>query len=74
MVERTLWTRGQLDASAVTDALVGQALDDAAIDKAVDANLSISDPMGDMHASGPYRIELAKTFAKRALKLARDRA
>lgn len=62
------------NASAVTNALVGQALDDAAIDKAVDANLSISDPMGDMHASGPYRIELAKTFAKRALKLARDRA
>lgn len=62
------------NASAVTDALVGQTLDDATIDKAVDANLSISDPMGDMHASGPYRIELAKTFAKRALKLARDRA
>ncbi|MCB9077030.1 MAG: xanthine dehydrogenase family protein subunit M [Anaerolineaceae bacterium] len=62
------------NASAVTAALAGQTLDDATIDQAVDANLSISDPMGDMHASGPYRIELAKTFAKRALKMARDRA
>lgn len=62
------------NASAVTDALAGKRLDDATIDQAVDDNLSIADPMGDIHASGPYRVELAKVFAKRALKLARDRA
>lgn len=62
------------DASAVANALAGQALDDAIIDQAVDDNLSINDPMGDVHASGPYRVELAQVYGKRALKLARDRA
>lgn len=62
------------NASAVTAALAGQAPDDATIDQAVDNNLSISDPMGDVHASGPYRVELAKVYGKRALKSARDRA
>jgi len=62
------------NAGAVTSALAGKSLDDAAIDQAVDGNLSIQDPLGDIHASGPYRAELAKVFGKRALKLARDRA
>lgn len=62
------------NASAVAAALAGSSLDDAAIDQAVDDNLSISDPMGDVHASGPYRVQLAHVFAKRALKQARDRA
>jgi carbon-monoxide dehydrogenase medium subunit len=62
------------DASGVASALVGQALDDDAIDQAVDSHLSIAEPMGDIHASGPYRVHLAKVYAKRALKLARDRA
>jgi carbon-monoxide dehydrogenase medium subunit len=62
------------NASTVTQALAGKQLDDATIDQAVDANLSMADPMGDIHASGPYRAELAKVFGKRALKLARDRA
>jgi carbon-monoxide dehydrogenase medium subunit len=67
-------TATPLDASGVASALVGQALDDAAIDQAVDSNLAISDPLGDVHASGPYRVELAKVYGKRALKAARDRA
>ena len=67
-------TATPLDASAVANALAGAALDDATIDQAVDNNLAIDEPMGDIHASGPYRVGLAKTFAKRALKLARDRA
>ena len=62
------------NASAITDALAGKSLDDATIDQAVGDNLAISDPMGDIHASGPYRVELAKVFGKRALKMARDRA
>lgn len=62
------------NASAIASALVGTSLDDAAIDAAVDNNLSISDPMGDIHASGDYRVALAKVYGKRALKAARDRA
>ena len=63
-----------LNASAVGAALTGKTLDDATIDQAVNDNLSISDPMSDIHASGPYRAELAKVYGRRALKLARDRA
>ena len=61
-------------AQAVGQALQGTALDDAAIDAAVNGKLNIGDPLGDLFASGPYRAELAKVYGKRALKLARDRA
>ena len=37
-------------------------------------NLSVDDPLGDVHASGDYRVALARAYGKRALKLARDRA
>lgn len=60
------------DAAAVADALAGQAPDDAAIEQAVDDSLSMADPIGDVHASGPYRVELAEVLGKRALKAARD--
>ena len=63
-----------MNASAIANALTGKKLDDATIDQAVNDNLSIDDPMSDIHASGPYRVELAKVYARRALKLARDRA
>lgn len=63
-----------VDASAVTDALIGSDLSDGAIDAAVDAHLSIPDPMGDVFASADYRAELAKSYGKQALKAARDRA
>jgi carbon-monoxide dehydrogenase medium subunit len=63
-----------MNASAVADALTGSSLDDAAIDQAVNDNLSLTDPMSDIHASASYRTELAKVYAKRALKAARDRA
>lgn len=62
------------NASSVASALIGKSLDDAAIDQAVNDALSIDEPIGDIHASGPYRIELAKVYGRRALKLARDRA
>lgn len=58
---------------AVGDALVGSDLSDDAIDAAVD-KLSIDEPMADVYASGDYRVALAKVYAKRALKAARDRA
>ena len=67
-------TATPLNASAVAAALVGKSLDDAAIDDAVNSNLKVNDPMSDIHASGEYRTELAKVYARRALKLARDRA
>ena len=67
-------TATPFDAAAVADALAGQALDDATIDRTVEERLTIEDPMGDLFASGPYRVQLAKVYGKRALKLARDRA
>jgi carbon-monoxide dehydrogenase medium subunit len=67
-------TATPLDAAAVTGALTGKALDDAAIDQAVNGKLEASDPLGDVFASGEYRVHLAKVFGRRALKLARDRA
>ena len=63
-----------LNADAVSSALTGKALDDATIDQAVNSNLSVIDPLSDIHASGEYRTELARVFGRRALKLARDRA
>jgi carbon-monoxide dehydrogenase medium subunit len=62
------------NASGVASALAGKKLDDATIDQVVNSNLSIAEPMDDIHASGPYRVELAKVYGRRALKLARDRA
>lgn len=67
-------TATPFDAQAVTDALAGKQPDDATIDAAVDQHLNITDPMGDVFASGEYRAAIAKVFAKRALKQARDRA
>jgi carbon-monoxide dehydrogenase medium subunit len=67
-------TATPLNASAVTEALAGKTLDDTTIDQALATNLSIDEPMGDIHASGEYRVSLAKVYGKRALKLARDRA
>lgn len=52
--------------------LVGGPADDGAIDAAM-ADLSIDDPMGDIHASGDYRVALARAYGKRALMAARDR-
>ena len=61
-------------AEAVGRALERSSLSDDDIDRAVDENLSIDEPLGDLQASGEYRVELAKVYGKRALKEARDRA
>lgn len=61
-------------AAAVGEALEGTSLTDADIDRAIDEHLSINDPLGDVQASGEYRVELARVYGKRALKAARDRA
>ncbi|MDA2932932.1 xanthine dehydrogenase family protein subunit M [Acidobacteria bacterium AH-259-D05] len=62
------------DAVAVRDALVGKPMDDNTIDQAVNEHLTFTDPIGDTFASGPYRTEMAKVYARRALKMACDRA
>jgi carbon-monoxide dehydrogenase medium subunit len=58
----------------VAKIIAGSAVSDEVIDFVVDHRLTIDDPLGDIHAAGPYRAELAKVFGKRALKAARDRA
>lgn len=61
-------------ASAVGEALGGTSMTDAEIDRAVDDHLAVEEPLGDVQASGEYRVELARVYGKRALKTARDRA
>ena len=58
-------------ASSVNSALSGGDLSDDAIASAMDG-LSVDDPMQDIHASGEYRLHLAKVHGKRALQAARD--
>ncbi len=55
-------------------ALVGGDGSEAAIAAAVDEHLSIAEPLGDLHASGEYRVHLAAAYGKRALGRARERA
>ena len=61
-------------AAAVGAALAGTSLTDADVERAVDDHLDIDEPLGDVQASGEYRVELARVYGKRALKTARDRA
>jgi len=63
-------------ASSVEAALVGKALDEAAIAAAADAVSSDlgDDVMGDIHASAEYRTAMAPVFVKRALAKAAERA
>ena len=63
-----------VEISALGNALSGTFLSDNEIDRAVDENLSVADPMGDIYASAPYRVHLAHVYGKRALKKARDNA
>ncbi len=53
--------------------LAGTSADDAALGAAM-AELSIEEPLGDIHASGEYRVALARAYGKRALAKARDRS
>ncbi len=61
--------------SAAETALKGQAATEEHIRSAADLVAeSISDPMGDLYASGEYRTHLAKVIARRALIQAVERA
>ncbi|MBL8192130.1 MAG: xanthine dehydrogenase family protein subunit M [Acidobacteria bacterium] len=62
-------------ASSVEAALVGKALDDAAISAAsAKADAEADDAMEDIHASGDYRRHLARVYAKRAVEAAAAKA
>ncbi|MBS1792013.1 MAG: xanthine dehydrogenase family protein subunit M [Acidobacteria bacterium] len=62
-------------AKSVEDALIGKALDEAAISAASSkADAEADDAMEDIHASGDYRRHLAKIYAKRAVQAAAARA
>jgi aerobic carbon-monoxide dehydrogenase medium subunit len=66
-------TATPLPGDAVIEALVGGDASDAAIEAAV-AGLEAEDPLGDVFASGAYRLHVAKVYGRRALAAARDRA
>lgn len=62
-------------ASSVEAALIGKALDDAAISAAsAKADAEADDAMEDIHASGDYRRHLARVYAKRAVAAALAKA
>ena len=46
--------------------LAGAAPEEAVIDAAC-RSIEVDDPLGDVYASGEYRIELARVYGKRAL-------
>lgn len=58
-------------ASSVNSTLSGGDLSDGAIASAM-GNLEVDDPMQDLHASGEYRLHLAKVHGRRAIRAARD--
>jgi carbon-monoxide dehydrogenase medium subunit len=61
-------------ATAAERALVGATPDTAAFATAADAAVSGLSPAGDLHASAATRIQLARTYVRRALDLALARA
>lgn len=62
-------------AAAAEKALVGQSADEATLRAAIRRVAeSITDPMGDVYASGDYRTHLATVLAGRALMAAVERA
>jgi CO/xanthine dehydrogenase FAD-binding subunit len=62
-------------AEAAEQALVGTAADEAACGEAASkVAQAIQDPLGDLYASGEFRIHLAGVLARRALRQAAERA
>jgi carbon-monoxide dehydrogenase medium subunit len=61
-------------ARGVEQALEGKAIDDAAITAAAEHAGDGVDPLSDLHASGEYRLALARVYTKRALLRALTRA
>ena len=63
-----------LFAEAAGEALVGTAVDDAAIDAAVAAAVEITDPVDDMRGPPDFRRHVAGVMTRRAIKTALSRA
>ena len=61
-------------APAVEQALVGKALDEAAITQAAASAADGHDLLSDWYASAEYRAHLARVYTKRALMMAAQRA
>jgi aerobic carbon-monoxide dehydrogenase medium subunit len=61
-------------AMAVEQALEGKAMDEAAIAAAAEHASDGVEPLSDLHASGDYRLALARVYTKRALLRALTRA
>ncbi len=64
---------GAVPTAVDVSSLVGSDLSDEAIAAAA-AGLDTEDPIGDIFASGDYRVHVGKVYGKRALAAARDRA
>jgi carbon-monoxide dehydrogenase medium subunit len=71
-----LWYNGvtptPLSADTVAKAVLKNGI--TGIDGVMEQSLEIEDPMGDLFASGEYRVQLAKVYGVRALKLALERS
>ena len=71
-----LWYNGitptPLHADVVSEVVL--AAGGADINGIMDQYLKIEDPMGDIYASGEYRVQLARVYGIRALKLALERS
>jgi carbon-monoxide dehydrogenase medium subunit len=63
-----------LFAEAAGQALVGSTLDDAAIHKAVQAAVAITDPASDLRGPADFRKHVAGVMVRRAVQRARERA
>ena len=61
-------------ATAVEQALEGKAMDEATIAAAAEHASDGVEPLSDLHASGDYRLALARVYTKRALLRALTRA
>jgi carbon-monoxide dehydrogenase medium subunit len=61
-------------ATAVEQALEGKAMDEATIATASEHASDGVEPLSDLHASGEYRLALARVYTKRALLRALTRA
>jgi aerobic carbon-monoxide dehydrogenase medium subunit len=63
-----------LFAEAAGQALVGSTIDDAALDKAVQAAVAITDPASDLRGPAEFRKHVAGVMVRRAVRSARERA
>jgi carbon-monoxide dehydrogenase medium subunit len=61
-------------AEAAGQALVGSTIDDAAIDKAAQAAVAITDPASDLRGPAEFRRHVAGVMVRRAVRQARERA